>query len=161
MARHRRPLDQDLTAFPIINADVNQNGEMFSQEIHLTSASDSTLEWLVGAYYFEYDAGYDPLATSGLAFSTPPPVGYGVPGLSFDNLSEAQSVSIFGQATYPVLEDTNLTLGLRQTWGEANGSATTTLTGLPVTRVTNEIATNWGPRTCPTWAPPRRRAPTA
>lgn len=134
-------LDQDLSALPIINADVNQTGEMFSQEFHLTSADDSTLQWLVGAFYFEYDAGYDPLATSGLLFSSPPPLGLGVgPGFTFDNLSEAQSVSVFGQATYPVLEDTNLTLGLRQTWDEADGDAETSLTGTPVVIMTNDIS---------------------
>jgi len=127
-------LDQDLTALPIINADVNQTGEMFSQELHLTSSEDSKLQWLVGAYYFEYDAGYDPLATSGLLFLQM----YRVPGFSFDNLSEAQSVSVFGQATYPVLEDTNLTLGLRQTWDQADGKARTSLTGTPVVVMTND-----------------------
>jgi len=127
-------LDQDLTALPIINADVNQTGEMFSQELHLTSSEDSKLQWLVGAYYFEYDAGYDPLATSGLLFLQM----YRVPGFSFDNLSEAESVSVFGQATYPVLEDTNLTLGLRQTWDQADGKARTSLTGTPVVVMTND-----------------------
>lgn len=101
--------DLDLAPIPLLSGTFNQSGEMYTQEMHLLSPTSAPFQWLVGAFFFDYKAGHVPGDVRGLAFAP-------LPGVSFDETTHARSVAIFAQATYPIAEDTNITLGLRNTW---------------------------------------------
>ena len=89
----------------------------FSQEIHLLSPDDSRVTWLLGAYYYDSDAGYDPLSIGGTDL--------GGLILDFDTFVRTKSFSLFAQATAEIFTDTNLTGGLR--WTDEKQTYTTTL----------------------------------
>ena len=107
-------LDQDMSQIPLVDVNMQQSSRLLSQELHLLSSAESTLQWLVGVYYLDYEAAQDPLNLAGLAFA-------GIPG-GLDAFGETQttSASVFTQGTYPIAENTNLTLGFRYTWDETD-----------------------------------------
>lgn len=81
----------------------------FSQEFQLLSEEGSKLRWILGAYYFNEYAGYDPIDLIGAAFSALGGVRH------TDSRQLLHSYSLFGEASYEVLPRTKLTLGLRYT----------------------------------------------
>lgn len=98
--------DQDQTALPLVQVNVTQKARSVSQEFQLLSDSDSPLQWIAGLYLFDFVNDYTPIALSGAAFSSPSDL-YSKPHM--------RSYASFAQATYPVMERTNLTLGIRYT----------------------------------------------
>lgn len=99
----------DLSPVPLLSGKFNQAGEMYSQEVHLLAPSSSRFQWFLGAFFFDYKAGHVPGDVRGLAFAP-------LPGVSFDETTHTRSVAVFAQGTYPIGEETNLTVGLRNTW---------------------------------------------
>jgi iron complex outermembrane recepter protein len=101
----------NLTPLPFIYANLEDDETQASQELQLQSSKDSSVKWIVGAYYF-YDRGaYDPFRVSGLAFSSM--------GLGFTQTlghQDVNAVAGYSQATIEVLPDTNLTLGARYSY---------------------------------------------
>ncbi|MFA5630976.1 MAG: TonB-dependent receptor [Porticoccaceae bacterium] len=155
-------LDQDLSSTPLIKAVINQLGRMYSQEFHMMSPADSKLQWLIGAYYFDYEAGHVPLELRGFAFDPGFPNCFFGPagcdldaGLDWDNKAETTSKAIFAQATYPLGERTNLTLGVRNTWDETDALSTTYVGGTPIVLPVPPVLANPNPQSIkydePTW----------
>ena len=105
-------VDQDVSPVPLVTGFLNSRNKMYSQEVHLLSASDSRLQWLVGAYYINYSAKFSPLLLRGLAFDPTNPDA----GIDAATGTRARSVALFAQATYPIDDNTNLTAGFRYSW---------------------------------------------
>jgi iron complex outermembrane recepter protein len=124
--------DQDASAIPLVNADSHMSSRMFSQELHLSSPTHSKLTWLAGLYYFNYKAGFDPITLQGLAIDP----AFTNPNASIDRYGNTltRSFAVFGQATYPIVTNTNLTLGARYTWDKVryNGAIYLGGTNIPL-----------------------------
>ena len=131
-------LDQDLSSTPLVRATINQAGKMFSQEVHLLSPAGAPIQWLVGGYYYNYKAGHVPLNIVGFAFDPTFPgclftgTCSTAGGLDWDNRVKSTSKALFGQATAPLGEQTNLTLGFRYTWDKSKGLSVTTVAGTDI-----------------------------
>lgn len=70
----------------------------FSQEVTLGQSGDSSLDWLMGAYYFNEDLALDSVFVFPFAIDT-----------------TTESLALFGQATYDVSAALSVTGGLRYT----------------------------------------------
>lgn len=103
----RSALDIDFTPAPYGVALLDAQTQQISEEFQIASLNESTVKWIAGLYYLGESAAYPPAIESGLLA--------GGPGNSIQIFSEVrnQSYAGFGQATFPVLPDTNLTVGLR------------------------------------------------
>lgn len=117
--------DFDLTGVPLFQFTLHEKSKMFSQEVHILSPGDSTLQWLIGGYYYYRNAGFLPTAGRGLAFTGAGPNN----GIDLFGNSVSRSKALFAQATYPILTDTNLTAGFRYSWESAAGTAYSALGG--------------------------------
>lgn len=130
--------DQDLSPWRGLDAQPNQFGRMYSQEVHLLSPSSSKLQWLVGAYYFNYNAGHNPLHITGILLDPTFPgcIFAGncneTGGLDIYGQTRAKSYSIFGQGTYPLGDSTNITVGARYTWDRVGYQGKTTVAGTDI-----------------------------
>ncbi len=84
-----------------------------TQELQLLSPENSKLSYVLGAYYFHNSFGWKRLEldipAAGIASRVESPSG------------TTQSYAFFAQATYPVIQDTDLTLGLTLFRGEEDG----------------------------------------
>lgn len=58
--------DVDYTSAQIVDADQDTGIKTFTQELRLTSTTDSALQWMIGGYYFNEDITQD----SGLQYGT-------------------------------------------------------------------------------------------
>jgi len=116
--------DADVTDAPLVALDVLQRDHQFSQELQLTSSADSTVKWVAGVFYFNSEGSYDPSVT---AFSGPArpatPVGPLSAVTTFSQLG-TESLAGYAQATAPLGEATNLTLGYRYSTEERTIDAT-------------------------------------
>jgi iron complex outermembrane recepter protein len=103
--------DEHLPGTPIILIipDDKAHSRSTSQEFRLLSSDSDTLKWIVGAFYFHQESGFDPLTYSGLAFSA---LGGSENILDSQNLN---SYSVFGETSYKFQSDTKITAGLRYT----------------------------------------------
>jgi len=101
-------LDQDNTPIDLLFAADYGTQNTFSQETQLVSKSDSKLQWIFGFYYLHDRPFVDPLVIQG-EFIAP------LQQLNEYSSQSTESYATFGQATYPVFEDTNATIGLRYT----------------------------------------------
>ena len=125
--------DLDLTPLPILSALATQHDEQLSQEVHVSGANVAKLTWTAGLYYFYSKDGWHPIDVDfGPTPLSPVP---GVPvtaGASNDQITN--SAAGYGQATYEVVKDTNLTLGARYTYERktVDGTETTFVDGTPV-----------------------------
>jgi iron complex outermembrane recepter protein len=97
---------------------IDENTEIFSQEFRLTGDTDN-LTWQTGIYYNSenihriegnYVNAFGFLAGAGFN-----PYQYGESTSQSDQRNETTSMAIFGQATYSLTEDLDITLGLRYT----------------------------------------------
>ena len=93
-------IDDDRTPLPIFNLYDRQPSKVFSQEVLLSSGSDKPLTWVVGGYYADQKARYDPLIISGIN------------NLTLEAKANTQIYALFGEATWH-LGDFELTGGLR------------------------------------------------
>ncbi len=101
-------LDQEGSPVRFIEIEIKQPSENFSQELQLQSEASSKLRWILGLYYLNGTAKYDPLATFGSAFP-------GNVGTATFSKQTIESYSGFAQGTYEIVDRTDLTLGLRYT----------------------------------------------
>ncbi len=129
-------LDEDLeyTPMPIIRATQGLDFKSWSQELRLTSSSDSAFRWMVGAYYLDVsrDLATDVFVDFGnyIGFLTnralnvnPPweglnPVGNYAPLSSTLAADDDKSWSGFGQINYDITDRLELTLALRYDMNE-------------------------------------------
>ncbi|MET0984607.1 MAG: TonB-dependent receptor [Steroidobacteraceae bacterium] len=100
--------DNDGSPTNFFNAiDYPQGQSSQSQELQLFSPADSSMTWLVGAFYFHDNSYFDGRFT-GLALG---PAGTG----GIYGRSKTNSLSAYAQATKEIVSKTNLTLGVRYT----------------------------------------------
>ena len=94
---------------PIIVTDATGYTNTFSEELQLLSPQDSAFKWILGGFYYNAVASFDPLRTSGLAFAA-------LGGASVTDTKQVlNSYSGFGEGSYELLPSTKITLGLRYT----------------------------------------------
>jgi iron complex outermembrane receptor protein len=114
-------LDQDLSRYPIINAELTQQANTITEELHFLAPQNAKFQWVAGAYYFRHRAGFEPLDLKS-AFAFAP-----LSEISISADTVAQSSAVFAQGVFPLAESYNLTIGIRETWdkshfsGEQNG----------------------------------------
>ncbi len=110
-------MDIDLSPRFFQHANFDSYGKSFSQEFQLFSPDSSKLKWVVGLYYFDRKTAFDPGQQTGqvLQFVSP-----AIPIDLFEiyNEQKTNSYAAFAQATYPIMQNTNLTLGVRYTQDE-------------------------------------------
>lgn len=117
--------DADLGPVNQLIVDLKGPKKSWTQEIQLGSPAGSRLQWIIGAFYYHGDWYQAPSLTRGLQ----------VAPLEFRGTRARQttdSYALYGQATYPVTDSTNLTAGLRYTIDEREHD---------VTRFTSDPAT--------------------
>ncbi len=112
--------DTDFQAANFQQAILNYRTHQFSQELQVSSRPRSPISWIVGAYYLNSLAGYDPTTLSGLQFGV---YGPGANSLNIVSQQVIHSYAAYAQATFPIVEHTNLTIGARYTYDQlyANG----------------------------------------
>lgn len=104
-------LDLDTGPLPLFEADLHETNSQFTQELQLASASGSKVQWIAGLFYLDAKSAYEPYNLFGLGFGA-----MGITGFSNRPQMKTQSYAAFGQATFPLFdESTNLTLGARYT----------------------------------------------
>lgn len=108
-------MDIDLGPTFFQHAFFESYGKSFSQEIQLLSPDSSEIDWIVGAFYFDRKAAFDPVRQEGAILQMVPPPLPPLSALEAYNKQKTTSYALFAQATYPLLENTNLTLGIRYT----------------------------------------------
>jgi iron complex outermembrane receptor protein len=127
-------VDQDASAPVIVDATLRSRETSFTQELQLLSASDSSIQWLLGGYYLRGSAAYTPLTLKGLAF--------GGAVIDIAGKQTTDSYAGFGQATAALLESTKLTLGLRYTSDSREVEGSTTASGFLVGSATQKARFN-------------------
>ena len=99
--------DVDRTDQPITSVQIAQYQDSFSQEFNLAGPDNQALTWLLGAYYYNSEAG-NPYFRFSLGDS---PGGTVV--ADFTNRVESEAISAFGELTYQPVDNLFLTAGLR------------------------------------------------
>ena len=89
----------------IEGAGWNDLGRQISQEIQVGSSS-SKINWVTGLYFLDSEVGYDPFSIIGPALAP-------LEKINFTDRQTAKAGAIYGQATVPLTDRTNLTVGLR------------------------------------------------
>lgn len=113
--RHTRAsqnFDFDGTGAPLLAILLNPFERQFSQELQILSPESSSINWIVGGYYFRSDARYDPVQQYLYPALTH------APGTIVNTTLSQQitnSIAAFAQATFPLGEATRLTTGIRYT----------------------------------------------
>jgi iron complex outermembrane recepter protein len=102
--------------FPSESADGIPNLDQFTQEFRVASNGNKTVDWLVGAFYFNEDFQADTFSFNTLAPGNPQD------GYAFQN-QETTSYALFGSLDFHLSEKWDLTAGLRYTSDEKDFSA--------------------------------------
>lgn len=112
--------DADAQPAPITDVNIRQRERQFSQEVQLLSAKDGPFTWVMGGYYFRYTGFYEPQRV--LSRAAP----YLAPPTRITTTGDfgTKSLAAFGQATYALAADTNLTAGLRYTTEDRDANIT-------------------------------------
>jgi iron complex outermembrane recepter protein len=117
--------DYDGTAANGVALSVSpQFDRQWSQEIQLLSLDGSRVKWVGGLFLYRENAGFDPTGiTAPILFGS-----VGLPPVSevFSSV-RTTSVAPFGQATIPIVDTLNLTLGARWTHEDKHAMAQTQL----------------------------------
>ncbi len=112
--------DGDSSEVNIVDMDMSEKFDQFSQEIRLTSPGGETVDYILGAFYQDSEQRYNEdarLSVSSLGLPTP-----------LDSLvkrpfaQDSETWAIFAQATWNVSEELRMTLGLRYTEDEKEGT---------------------------------------
>ncbi|HKQ83334.1 MAG TPA: TonB-dependent receptor [Steroidobacteraceae bacterium] len=101
--------DLDFTPFDVAKLYDKQRDQQFSQEFQLSSIGDSPLKWTTGLFYFHLKSGFVPIVVDLINF----PFAGAAIDLTTDQ--SANSGAVYGQGSYEIFENTNLTLGARYT----------------------------------------------
>ncbi len=129
-------LDLDGTDVDLFYLDgEDRDAKQFSQELTLSSSSDSLLQWIVGGYYFQgRETSFLPI---------PIPVG----GLQVDLDADVadKAYALFGQASYQISNRLTLTLGGRYSYEEKSSDSIVDLDieGLGLISTTEYLEDNW------------------
>jgi iron complex outermembrane receptor protein len=98
-----------------------------TEELQLNSEKGSPFDWVVGAYYMNAFAGYEPTQSYGPAAGA---IFFGLPScltceIDLYGTQRINDYSAYGQATFHVLSDTDVTLGVRYTYDDVVGRGDT------------------------------------
>ncbi|HEV7607808.1 MAG TPA: TonB-dependent receptor [Steroidobacteraceae bacterium] len=104
-------LDEDTGPAPIVNVELVTPETTFTQELQLISRPGASLTWIAGLFYFNDEAGFNPIRFTGAAF-TP------LPFVKTYGILSTESYAVFAQATATIFSDTHLTAGARYTWDD-------------------------------------------
>lgn len=116
--------DSDYSPQTFFNNDLYSFDRQITQELQIKSKRGSRVDWIVGGFYLRSRQGYSPARVYGDVLN------FGVSPGAVQNIESRQTInsySAFGQATAPVGERTNLTLGLRFTNDEVSGRGRQTI----------------------------------
>ena len=119
--------DLDYTSADLAGLVLRQVDRQFSQELQFTSISDGPFKWTGGLFYFFLHSEYSPLVVDLLGQTA------FFPPLS-DTVSEkqdAKSVAGYGQGSYEIYPNTNITIGLRYTTEKRRSFDTTEILYIP------------------------------
>jgi len=111
---------------PFENYSLYPVDHQFSQELQLKSKPGSRLKWIVGGYYLNTLQGFNPTLIEGQG-----PSAVGIDNIAIVGEQRVKSYAGYGQATIPVFDNSDLTLGARYTTDNLNGIGTTTSTFFP------------------------------
>lgn len=103
--------DIDFMPIDLMTLKLNKDVSSFSEEIRLVSNEDnSTLKWIAGAFLLSEDEDHN--YQTWMNFAN---MGMGVPGEYLNDSSQTETFNsaLFGEATYPIMDKVELTLGLR------------------------------------------------
>ncbi|HVW71472.1 MAG TPA: TonB-dependent receptor [Steroidobacteraceae bacterium] len=107
--------DGDVTSTRALGIYVVTRDQQFSQELQLVSRPASFVKWVTGLYYLNTVSHYDPSQAQLFGPLQPlTPLGPVSDANTYARLG-GDSISAYGQATVPLEETTNLTLGARYT----------------------------------------------
>ena len=104
--------------------DIFNPEKTLTQEFRMMSPARSHWRWVVGTFYFNDNAGYEPIHFTGLLFGP-------APYLETYGAQKTISWSAFADTTYPLPKETNLTVGLRFTSDIRTIHAGTVVGGTP------------------------------
>ncbi|MBY0509272.1 MAG: TonB-dependent receptor [Rhodospirillaceae bacterium] len=134
--------DFDASAADSIRRQFAEDSDAFQQELRLSSPDGGgPLTWVGGVYFFhenvdrlgQFFVGRDNQFAIGIG---PFPGNGGRPFSSLDTRTiKNTSVAVFGQATYAVLTDLNLTAGARYSYDKKTMARSATTVGAPATGV--------------------------
>ncbi|MCI1270734.1 MAG: TonB-dependent receptor [Sphingobium sp.] len=99
-------LDGDDSSAPLSDTITHQNYRQLTQEVQLLSPDGAPLEWIVGAFYMNADAGWNPIDV----------YANGVRQSSSRLFSKSVSAAIFGQTSLHIGGGGRLTVGARYSY---------------------------------------------
>lgn len=107
--------DVDQTSLDVLSTRIYQQEDSFSQEFRLTSPGGEKLDWLVGVYYFDSDLTVGDINRPFAIWGQDLAPFLQLAGQTFNYQADytTESISAFGQATWSISDNTNLTAGLR------------------------------------------------
>lgn len=120
--------DLDRTPRVDFNADSRGYSRLLTQEVQLSNLPGSSLDWVLGGFYYNRFARYTEIHFISPVIFTPL---FGVPGFDAPSKQHARSYAGFAQATYEVLPKLRLTGGLRYTSDKTAASGRTFLDTIP------------------------------
>lgn len=108
----------DINFYPTVASDPDSvttielfgNVKQASQEFQLQSDYESPFQWTTGIFLFRNRGVWSPARLGGVPFEM-----FGIKNLIFDAPQKLNSAAVYGQGTYAVTPDTNITAGLRYT----------------------------------------------
>lgn len=107
----------DHTYVPWLQYNLNVEDREFTQEFQLKSKDHSPITWILGLYYLNSYAAYDPTVIFGEAIEEG-----GLSNVTYVGEQTIDSRAAFGQATFPLASDrTHFTAGLRYTEDRVKG----------------------------------------
>ncbi|MBG0775959.1 MAG: TonB-dependent receptor [Desulfovibrionaceae bacterium] len=108
-------IDADFSALDMMRKHIDQKERTFSQELRLASPDGDGLKWQAGLYGFHIlsDQENTNHYRAGLAASPSNPFSPGTGSRLYDTENTNSGAAAFGQVTYPLRKDLELTLGLR------------------------------------------------
>ena len=112
--------DVDNTSLDVLSTRVYQKEDSFSQEFRLTSVGGETLDWLMGAFYFDSDLKVGDIDKPFAVWGQDLAPALALAGHTFNHQADytTETFSVFGQATWNFTENTSLTAGLRYAYEE-------------------------------------------
>lgn len=137
--------DYDSDATPINRQLINSTEfvEAFSQELQLASNSDGPLQWLLGGYYSDQDAGYNPVVIGAPLANV---------ATSIATIVNQRTKAVFVDGTYS-FGDIELTAGLRYNRDEQSYSGS--LNGTPLVTKAEKNWASLTPRAVLSYKPSR------
>jgi iron complex outermembrane receptor protein len=112
--------DVDLSDADIFNETSKQDSRQYSQELHLTSTGSGDWEWVTGLYWLreetDADFWYTDMGEGLSIYPFFPTIDVGLADPSYfgnESTTKIDAYGVFGQASYSISDDFNLTAGLR------------------------------------------------